>query len=98
MERLFTYGTLQIPRVQSAVFGRIVSGTPDTLTGFYKGEIQLGAHIYPILKPDPTSRVVGLVIEVTTAELALIDRYEGSEYRRVRVRLESGNESWVYCE
>jgi gamma-glutamylcyclotransferase (GGCT)/AIG2-like uncharacterized protein YtfP len=98
MEKLFTYGTLQDPAVQMVVFHRVVKGTPDTLNGYVKSEIKIGFGVYPIIKPDPDSHVKGQIIEVTPEELALIDRYEGKEYRRISVILRSGAVTWVYRE
>ena len=34
MERLFSYGTLQLPEVQTATFGRLLQGQADSLVGF----------------------------------------------------------------
>ncbi len=97
-EQLFVYGTLKDPAVQQAVFGRMVEGTPDVLAGYKKGEITLGAAVYPIIRPDEASQVEGRVLEITAHELALIDRYEGSDYQRVQVTLTSGKRAWVYRE
>lgn len=98
MEKLFTYGTLQDPAVQMVVFHRVVKGTPDILDGYFKSEIKIGFGLYPIIVPQPDKQVEGQVIEVTPEELALIDRYEGAEYRRIRVTLRSGIVTWVYSE
>jgi gamma-glutamylcyclotransferase (GGCT)/AIG2-like uncharacterized protein YtfP len=98
MEKLFVYGTLQDPAVQTRVFGRVVSGTPDSITGYYKSQITTHEGTYPIIKRDSTSSVDGQVIEVTAEELILIDGYEAEEYRRIRVTLNSGTITWVYCE
>lgn len=44
------------------------------------------------------SRVSGVALEVTEAELLLCDRYEEpARYERVLVRLASGREAWVYA-
>jgi len=98
MEKLFTYGTLQIPEVQQRVFHRVVSGTADTLDGWFKTDITLHDGTFPIIVEQADSHVDGQVIEVTPEELVLIDRYETEAYRRVRVTLQSGDEAWVYCE
>ena len=98
LEQLFVYGTLKDPAVQQAVFGRVVEGTPDALEGYHRGEITLGSRVYPIIRPDEGSQVEGRVLEVTLQELALIDRYEGSDYQRVQVTLKSGQRAWVYRE
>jgi hypothetical protein len=34
IDRLFSYGTLQLPAVQMATFGRLLSGSRDLLRGF----------------------------------------------------------------
>ncbi len=98
MEKLFTYGTLQIPDIQQRVFGRVVSGTADTLDGWFKTDITLHDGTFPIIVAQSGSQVEGQVIEVTPEELVLIDRYETSAYRRVQVTLQSGASAWVYCE
>ena len=98
MEKLFTYGTLQDSTVQMTVFHRTVKGTPDTLGGYLKSQIKIGFGVYPIIKPDPNSQVEGQIIEVTSEELILIDRYEGKDYRRIQVTLRSGTVTWVYSE
>jgi len=96
-ELLFVYGTLKDPLVQHSVFGRVVEGIPDALVGYTTSQIRLGANTYPIIRPDLLSRVDGLLIEITERELALIDRYEGDDYARKQVTLESGVRAWVYC-
>ena len=98
MEALFVYGTLQDPQVQTRVFGRIVHGQADTLPGYRKAEIAIDGSVYPLAVEDVSGVIAGQVIEVTPDELVRIDAYEGSEYRRLRVPLGSGRETWVYCE
>lgn len=95
-ESLFVYGTLMNPLIQQRVFGRTAPGEADRLVGFRKDLIHLGSGVYPIIRPEAGAVVEGMVIEVTPAELKLIDRYEGPAYRRVRVTLGSGREGWVY--
>lgn len=98
METLFVYGTLQDPKVQSAVFGRVVSGSPDSLVGYRKSQITIDGVVHAIASADAAYTLPGQVIEVTPEELAEIDRYEGEDYRRIQVRLRSGRVAWVYCE
>lgn len=97
MELLFVYGTLQDPAVQTRVIGRVVSGAPDVLDGFFKTEYAMPEGVYPLVIPRHGHAVVGLVLEVTAEELARMDVYETAAYRRVRVPLRSGLESWVYA-
>jgi gamma-glutamylcyclotransferase (GGCT)/AIG2-like uncharacterized protein YtfP len=96
-ESLFVYGTLMNPLIQKRVFGRTTPGEPDTLVGYKKDSIRLDGGVYPIIKSAAECSVDGRVIEVTLAELRLIDIYEGPAYQRKRVTLVSGREAWVYC-
>ena len=97
MELLFVYGTLQDPAVQQRLIGRTLTGTPDVLEGFFKSSMSMTEGIYPLVIPRHGHEVSGLVLEVTPEELLAMDVYETSAYRRVRVPLRSGRESWVYA-
>ena len=97
MEQLFVYGTLQDPAVQQRVIGRTTTGKPDTLDGFFKSRIALGDGIFPIVIPRHGASVEGLVLDITPEELARMDIYETSAYRRIWVTLRSGLEVWVYA-
>ena len=104
---LFSYGTLQDPAVQQANFGRLLTGTPDALTRFVVGEIEItdpeviaesGLTHHPVLRPggDPADRIAGMVFRLTDDELAAADLYEAGDYRRIEVQLASGLTAWVY--
>lgn len=104
---LFSYGTLQDAAVQQANFGRLLQGTPDSLVGFVRGEIEItdpeviaesGLTHHPILRPggDPADTIDGSVFRITEEELAAADLYEAEDYKRIQVRLTSGLEAWVY--
>lgn len=97
MELLFVYGTLQDAAVQQRLIGRTVSGTPDTLDGFFKSSMSMVEGVYPLVIPRHGHEVQGMVLEVTIEELLAMDVYETSAYRRVRVPLRSGRETWVYA-
>lgn len=104
---LFSYGTLQDPAVQLANFGRRLDGAPDALPGFRTDWVEItdpeviaesGSNRHPIVRPsaDAADRVPGTVFRITSAELAAGDAYEVDDYRRVSVRLASGEAAWVY--
>lgn len=104
---LFSYGTLRLPAVQRATFGRLLDGRPDVLPGFALAPLTIsdpevvrisGAAIHLIARRtgDPADRIDGVVFSLATAELEAADRYEVDVYGRVPVRLESGAEAWVY--
>ena len=106
MPRLFSYGTLQQPSVQMAMFGRLLKGAPDALPGWKREMMEItdadvfalsGERCHPILVPgQPSDEVAGMVFEITDDELAAADRYEVADYKRIAARLKSGTEAWVY--
>ncbi len=98
MELLFVYGTLQDPDVQRRVIGREIEGAPDVLDDYFKSEIVMSDGTFPIIVPEAGKSVAGKVLDVTPEELARMDIYETTAYRRIRVGLRSGRETWVYAE
>jgi hypothetical protein len=105
--RLFSYGTLQLDRVQLSTFGRLLEGAPDALVGYRLEPVEItdreviavsGTNMHTNLVPstDPADEIVGMVFEITAAELTAADEYEVDEYERVSVRLRSGLEAFVY--
>lgn len=108
MERLFSYGTLQLKAVQKEIFGRELTGGKNTLTGYILSEVKIkdeavikisGLDIHPILKYTSKSSdtVEGTVFEVTTLELSQADEYEVEEYIRVKGDFSSGQTAWIYA-
>lgn len=106
---LFSYGTLQLREVQLANYGRPLDGSPDALTG-YRLELLpdrdpdavriSGTKTHMVVRRtgDPADRVSGVVFLLTAEELAATDRYEGSDYSRAELPLESGRRAFVYVE
>ncbi|UOE42931.1 gamma-glutamylcyclotransferase family protein [Agromyces larvae] len=108
VERLFSYGTLRLPRVQRETFGSELPTSVDALVGWRVRMLRIadpavvelsGEAEHPILERtgDPTDRVEGAVLELTPAQLAAADEYEVDEYARVPVTLASGLDAWVYA-
>jgi gamma-glutamylcyclotransferase (GGCT)/AIG2-like uncharacterized protein YtfP len=99
MPRLFSYGTLQDEKVQLSTFGRRLAGQKDEIRGFEQSSIIIDGGTYSTIKfnGNETSRVAGVVFEITDSELSRADEYEGDFfYKRVVVTLASGNQAWVY--
>ena len=105
---LFTYGTLRDAAVQQRLFGRLVPGAPDAITGFRLGTVTIsdedaiatsGTAVHLVLDEtgEAGDRVEGIVLQLTPAELAIADAYETSDYRRVAVTLASGREAFLYA-
>jgi hypothetical protein len=107
--RLFSYGTLQLPDVQRATFGRLLHGAPDALVSFKRTMVEItdpdvlaksGERFHPIVtrSGNPDDRVEGAVFAITAEELAAADAYEVSDYERVEAQLTSGLRAWVYVQ
>ncbi|MFB9428247.1 gamma-glutamylcyclotransferase [Streptoalloteichus tenebrarius] len=95
-DRLFVYGTLQPgaagwPLLAPFVVG---PGRPATLPGV----VHDTGRGYPALRLDSDDLVPGQVLTLRDPAAALprLDRYEGEEFRRVRVRLPDGSVCWTY--
>ena len=106
---LFSYGTLQRRDVQLATYGRPLEGAPDALVGYRlvvlpdrdPDAVRIsGTKTHMIVQPtgDPSDRVAGVVFLITAEELTATDGYEGSDYGRAELLLESGRRAFVYVE
>jgi hypothetical protein len=104
---LFSYGTLRQANVQLATFGRLLDGREDSLPGFTLAPMTIadphvvavsGAAVHTIARPaaGAAEPIPGLVFSLTAAELEAADRYESGTIRRIRARLVSGAEAFVY--
>ncbi len=108
-ELLFSYGTLQKPKVQLESFGRLLEGYTDQLTGFYLGQLEIEDeavlatseqlfHPIAVFSGNPDDMISGMVFEVTDAELLKADQYEVDDYHRILVTLMSGKQAWAYVK
>lgn len=96
-EFIFTYGTLQDEIIQAAIYSRKLKGSSDILRGFRISNAKV-ADAYPVIVETgkESDQVEGVVYMITNKELLKTDAYEGVAYRRIKVTLDSGKESWVY--
>jgi Gamma-glutamyl cyclotransferase, AIG2-like len=108
-DHLFSYGTLQLPHVQLANFGRLLDGVHDTLVGFVIDEVEITdpdvfaqsrQKFHPILRYSGgmNDHVSGTAFAVSALDLERADRYEVDDYQRIGVILLSGLEAWVYVK
>lgn len=107
-EHLFSYGTLQQPEVQLAIFGRLLDSRPDRLPGYRLGLLAIDdAQVvaasrkthHPIAaRGDAADGVPGAVLAMSLEELRQADGYEVADYRRERVTLASGLQAWAYVD
>lgn len=93
---LFVYGSLAEPKTQTEVFGCPRFGEIDWAPGYGIEPVTCDGVQYPRAFLKEGSRLRGLRFEVTHAELRAADLYEGPEYVRKVVELESGARAWLY--
>ncbi len=106
MPNLFSYGTLQLEKVQLESFGRLLEGSKDVLSGYKTEQVEITDPIvlakseqkyHPILvKGKSLDTVIGTVFKISEEELAQADVYEVDDYKRISVELNSGIKAYVY--
>lgn len=107
IELLFSYGTLQLPAVQRATFGRLLDGAADAILGYRVEMLTItdpqvlatsGVAEHPVLveSDSANAEVEGTVFEISADELAAADSYEVDDYERVAVPARSGRTVWAY--
>jgi gamma-glutamylcyclotransferase (GGCT)/AIG2-like uncharacterized protein YtfP len=106
---LFSYGTLQLKKVQVESFGRILTGSPDQLKAYKLEQLSItdkmvllrseqAAHPIAVPSANMDDFIAGTVFEITDKELAQSDDYEVSDYKRVEVILASHKKAWAYVK
>ena len=85
----FVYGTLVYPDVRERILGHTVFTKYDILTGFRKEGLNI--------KQSNNDEVKGITFEATEEDVRKLDFYEGSYYKKIQVKLESGRVANVYC-
>lgn len=104
---LFSYGTLQLEKVQLENYGRLLKGKKDSLSNYKLGKLRItdeevvmksGKEYHPIAikTGNPNDRIEGIILEITDEELHETDNYEVSDYQRVLETFSSGQKAWVY--
>jgi len=91
MNKVFTYGTLQIPEVMEKVTGRRFESMPARLDGYARYTIK--QQVFPGIIAEPNAVVEGMVYYgVDDASLQCLDAFEDILYQRqiLPVSQESG--------
>ena len=99
IDKLFTYGTLEIPSVVKRVLGRDSVGRPAVLHDYARYLVR--GENYPAIREEPGSAVRGTVYNGIDGELfRRLDKYEGEQYqkRSVQVMTDDGrlHHAFVY--
>lgn len=104
---LFSYGTLQLERVQRETYGRKLKGFKDNLKNFKIEQLEIfdesllqksGQQFHPIATPSQNKNdsIQGVIYEITEQELLETDKYEVSDYKRVLETFKYSKKAWVY--
>ncbi len=87
---LFVYGTLMAEPVMRSVCGHSFASTPATLHDFRRRRVS--GEVYPAIIPCPGDQVEGaLYCGLNATQLASLDVFEGTMYRRVMVDVVTGS-------
>jgi hypothetical protein len=108
-ELLFSYGTLQTDAVQTAMFGRRLTGTRDVLPGYRLSELKIedkavvaisgtAHHTMATFTGRADDAISGTVFALTPHEIQRADTYEVAAVKRVSVVLQSGVRAWAYVD
>jgi hypothetical protein len=108
-EKLFSYGTLQLEKVQLKNFGRKLVANPDILEGYEIRDCLIkdsevirtsGKSNHPIacFTGNSNDIISGTTFDMTIDELREADRYEVDDYKRIKCTLNSGEQAWVYVQ
>ncbi|WP_420573017.1 gamma-glutamylcyclotransferase family protein [Kordia sp.] len=106
---LFSYGTLQLEKVQLESFGRKLLGEKDTLVGFKLKQLRITDeavlaisqeefHPIAIQTNNTDDHISGTLYKISEKELQQADRYEVSDYKRVEATFQSGKKGWIYIK
>ena len=88
VSRLFVYGTLQDDDRVHSIVGRRIPWRPAVLEG-YRGTLDASLG-HPVVHPLTGSTVDGKLLEgVDDQSLTALDAYEGPEYRRMIVQVQT---------
>jgi gamma-glutamyl AIG2-like cyclotransferase len=92
---LFVYGSLSFAEVQQVLLGRLPGSRPAAVTGWRNAALRDRA--FPGLVAQPGGRVTGsLLTDLTPAERALLDAYEGPMYEARALPLADGGLGLTY--
>ena len=81
---LFVYGTLRDPDVLDALLGRTLPAVEATAPGFRA--VHYPQRVYPALIAAQGGNAPGLLLhQLTPIDLAILDAFEGDEYRRATI-------------
>jgi gamma-glutamylcyclotransferase (GGCT)/AIG2-like uncharacterized protein YtfP len=92
MHNIFVYGTLQSPEIIKKLTGKLFKSKPAVLVGYKRYCIKNSN--YPAIIQQDDSKTLGLLIEnMDDLSLSIISFYEGEEYEKKKVTVNSNEKS-----
>lgn len=92
MQNIFVYGSLLFPEITKKLTGKSFKTLPAILEGYKMYSVK-GCD-YPAIIQQEGSKTVGLLIEnMDNLSLAIISFYEGNEYEKEQVTVNSDGKS-----
>lgn len=96
---LFSYGTLQVPRILQTVISKALNGVPADLPGYAVYRVKDAEYPGIVASPDAVTHGT-LYTGVLGEDLEILDRFEGALYERTELEVipEPGKaiKTWVY--
>jgi gamma-glutamylcyclotransferase (GGCT)/AIG2-like uncharacterized protein YtfP len=99
MAKIFSYGTLWQPDTQLSQFGMTFSVDPDLdyVDGWDIIKIRMRGGLFSVAV-EGESTVGGAIVDVPDELLPEVDKYEGREYKRIKITTLTGNECQMYVK
>lgn len=103
MAALFAYGSLMFPEV----WEKVVTGRYEQACGMVKEHARYRVRdmTYPGMIAQPGASVEGVVyFDISDADMAVLDAFEGEAYRRLKVTVELSDgrqieaQTYLFCE
>ena len=94
---LFVYGTLLDEEIMQRVCGTSFTGIQAVLSGYRCRKVV--NQRYPAIRPCPSEQVAGMLyLDVSASVLKALDRYEGDQYQRCSLQVDTASERDVSAE
>lgn len=97
--KLFTYGLLQVPRIQRQLFKRDIEQEIGNLFGYVLSQKLVNGLYKTIKKSEPEFFIEGTILHLEDEDLTITDKFEGVSaglYKRIQVA--DGIEAYIVGE
>lgn len=97
MTNIFTYGSLMYTQVWQSIVSQTYSSDPAVLSGYVRYSIN--NQPYPAIIPASNAQTQGLLYyQVSDADIALLDKFEGEYYQRLPQTLQLNNQTQLQAD